>query len=178
MEDYSLLKYDEMFFEAERLIDERDIVQAVSLLEAIIEEQPDYGRAHNHLGWLYEHEYKDFSRSEKHYKAALTFVPDYPNVYLNYSILLSRLERLDDLKKLLDRAIHVIGIKKAEVFYEYGILYEMKGDFGVAFEYYKKAIFHSLINKDIETYNDAISRCSLKISLLEMEDEPQDPQGL
>lgn len=177
MEDYSLLKYDEMFFEAERLIDERHIVQAVSLLEAIIEEQPDYGKAHNHLGWLYEHEYKDFSRSEKHYRAALTFAPDYPNVYLNFSILLSRLERFDDLEDLLQKAQKVIGIKKAEVYYEYGIMNEMKGDYGAAFDFYKKAIFHSLVNKDIETYNDAISRVSIKISLLEMEDEVHDVQG-
>ena len=165
MPDYEMLRFDEMFFEAEGLIKERQVAQAVSLLEAIIEEQPDYGKAHNHLAWLYEHEYKEFSRSEKHYKAALSFSPTYPSTYLNYCHLLSRLGKLDKLEKLLAKAKQIIGIKQSEVYHEYGILNEMKGDYLSAANYYQEAILNSLNNPDIAIYQAALERCLLKYEL-------------
>lgn len=160
-----------MFFEAESLIEQRQVAQAVGLLETIIEEQPDYGKAHNHLAWLYEHEYKEFSRSEKHYKAAITFCPDYPSTYINYCHLLSRLGQLDELEKMLITAQHIVGMKKSEILHEYGILNEMRGDYLAAANHYQDAILHSLNNSDIATYQAALERCLLKFELTEGEAE-------
>lgn len=159
-------RLDEMFFEAEQHIRQGEVVQAVSVLEELINEQPDYGRAHSHLGWLYENEYKDFNRSEQHYKAALSFSPDYPLLYLNYASLLSRLERYEELSGLLERAMKVEGIKKSEVYYEYGIMYELQGHFDEAMVAYKNAIFNSVLTQDIQIYHSAIERCEDKKVLL------------
>lgn len=171
MPDYEMLKYDEMFFEAEGLIEQRQIAQAVSLLETIIEEQPDYGKAHNHLAWLYEHEYKEFSRSEKHYKAAITFCPTYPSTYINYCHLLSRLGQLDELAALLKTAQNVEGMKKSQICHEYGVLHELRREYMVAANYYQDAILYSLINSDIATYQAALERSLLKYELTSEETE-------
>lgn len=163
-----------MFFEAESLIGQRQVAQAVGILEAIIEEQPDYGKAHNHLAWLYEHEYKDFSRSEKHYKAAIRFSPSYPSTYLNYCHLLSRLGQLEALEALLQKARLIEGMKKSEICHEYGILYEMRGDYLNAANYYQDAILHSLINADIASYQAAMERCLLKYELVTGEEREEE----
>ncbi len=165
-----------MFFEAENLIDQQQVAQAVSLLETIIEEQPDYGKAHNHLAWIYEHNYKDFPRSEKHYKAALSFCPSYPSTYINYCYLLSRLGHLDELEKLLEKAAQVVGIKKSVIIHEYGILNEMRGNYLAAAQHYQDAILHSLKNTDIEKYQASLERCLLKLELTSGE-KGQEPEA-
>jgi len=171
MPDYEMLRYDEMFFEAESLIEKRQVAQAVNLLETIIEEQPDYGKAHNHLAWLYEHEYKDFQKSERHYQAAIGFTPTYPSAYINYCHLLSRLGELEKLENILQKAANISGIKRSDLFNEYGILHEMRGDYLKAASFYKDAILHSLINSDIENYQGALQRCLLKLELTDTSEQ-------
>jgi len=101
----STLKYDEMFFEADQLIAEKQIGKAMQLLYDIINEQPDYGRAHNHLGWIYETKYRDYAKAEEHYRAALAYAPEYPAVYQNYAVLLSTVRKFTDLEKVLEKAL-------------------------------------------------------------------------
>jgi hypothetical protein len=43
---------DNMFFEADNLIKDSKIGDAYQLLLRIVETDPSYGRAYNHLGWL------------------------------------------------------------------------------------------------------------------------------
>jgi len=166
MKDYSLLKYDEMFFRADRLIKAGEIVQAIEMLNEIIHEQPDYGKAHNHLGWVYETQYKDYPRAEKHYIAALNFEPTYPGVYLNYAVLLSTLGRFQELQILLEKALAIKGINKASVYNEYGIMHEVQGNFEEAIAAYRKSIQYSLREKEIKLYGTAIQRCELKLQIL------------
>lgn len=158
---------DEMFFSADLLIKEGKIGQAMEVLTEIIEEQPDYGMAHNHLGWVYETKYKDYPRAEKHYKAAIAYAPNYTASYLNYAVLLSTLERFDDLAALLEKAKTVEGISKATIYNEFGIMYELKGAFDLAIEHYKKAALSVLNEKDLELYQGSINRCTQKKNLFD-----------
>jgi len=159
-------KADEMFFDADDRIREGKIVEAKDILVNLINQFPEYGRAYNHLGWIYETKYKDYKTAEMYYRKALEFAPDYPAVYLNYAIVLSSLERFDDLEKLLSQALGVPGIAKDKIYNEFGIMYELKGEFLKAIDYYRNAINSSLNEKDIDIYRESINRCKTKREIL------------
>lgn len=159
-------RLDEKFYEADQLIKQNNIGNATALLNEIITEMPEYGRAHNHLGWIYETKFTDYVRAEKHYKAALQFTPEYPPVYYNYSILLSTLGRYDELTALLEKAMVVPGINKATISNEYAIMYEAQGKYDEAIESYKQYIRYLFDNKLIEQAQASIQRCLTKKSIL------------
>ncbi|MCX7957780.1 MAG: hypothetical protein N3B13_01895 [Deltaproteobacteria bacterium] len=161
-----LSKADEMFFDADEKIRNGQIVEAKDTLINLINQFPEYGRAYNHLGWIYETKYKDYTTAENYYRKALEFAPDYPAVYLNYAIVLSSLEKFDELEKLLTQALTVPGISKDKIYNEFGIMHELKGDFLRAIDYYKKAINASLAEKDIDIYRESINRCKTKKEIL------------
>ena len=156
------LEFEDMLLEADELIRNNKIADAVLLLEGIINQTPDYGKAYNHLGWIYETKFKDILKAEKMYKQCLAYNPDYPPVYLNLSIVLSLLSKFEEQEELLRKALEVPGIEKSGITNELGILYELKTDYNKAIEYYKAAVKQSLSDKNIETYLKSIDRCRLK----------------
>jgi Tfp pilus assembly protein PilF len=160
-------KYDDMFFQADQQIKDNQITQAVKTLEAIIEEYPEYGRAYNHLGWIYETKYRSYTEAEECYKKALDYSPEYTPVYLNYAYLLSNQNRFSELEPLLDKALMVPGAYKPSIYNEYGIMYELMEKFDLAVEYYRKAIFNSTDNTNIKTYQDSIERVAQKKRFIE-----------
>ncbi len=168
MSDYNRILLDELFFEADNLIKEKRFTEAIQKLEAILTDAPDYGKAYNHLGWIYETQYRDYIKSEELYRKCITVSPSYTPVYGNLSITLSTLNKLDEQETLLNQALIVPGIDKPMIFNEFGILYEMKGDFDKAVEHYKKAIIASLNDANIEIYSKSIDRCKKKKEMLKM----------
>lgn len=153
---------DNLFFEADNLIKDNLIGDAHAKLLAIIQRNPRYGRAYNHLGWLFETKYKDFNKAEEYYQKALESSPEYIPIYLNYAICLSTMGKFDKLKDFLEVALQVPGVNKSQLNNEYGIMYEIQGDFEKAISYYQKAINQSLNSKDIEIYQESINRCVKK----------------
>lgn len=159
------LHLDEKFFEADQLIKDGKITQALTLLNEIITEMPEHGRAHNHIGWIYETKYNDYTKAEKHYQAALAFTPEYPAIYYNYSILLSTLGKYDELNTLLEKAMLVAGINKSTIYNEYGIMYEAQAKYNQAIEAYNNYIRHLYDNKLIDTARNSIERCKMKMQM-------------
>lgn len=157
---------EEKFYEADKMINDGRISDAAHLLEAILAEAPDFGKAHNHLGWLYETKFKNYAKAEEHYKFALKFSADYPAGYYNYAYLLSTLRRYDELQKLLDEAIKVPGISYATLYNEYGLLYEALGKFDEAIHYFRLYIQNLFEIKTIEAAAESIKRCERKKQLL------------
>jgi len=153
---------DNMFFKADQLIKDNLIGDAHDTLLRIVQQDPTYGRAYNHLGWLFETKYKDLNKAEEYYKKALENSPEYVPIYLNYSICLSTMGKYTELKSFLDGALTVSGVNKSQLYNEYGIMYEMQGDFAGAIEHYQKAVNHSLNNNDINIYQESIERCARK----------------
>jgi len=153
---------DKLFFRADGEIKDGLIGEAYDTLTYIIEQDTEFGKAYNHLGWIYETKYKNYLKAEECYKLALKYAPDYSPVYLNYAILLSTLEKFDILEPHLNKALEVPGINKAKMWNEYGIMHELQEAYDKAIEAYKKSIKYSLINDDIERYEQSISRCRKK----------------
>jgi tetratricopeptide (TPR) repeat protein len=127
------------FLHADMLISKGEIAEAKSVLEGIITDEPGYGLAHNHLGWIIRGHFNDFERAEYHLKLAVKFAPDYPPGYLNYARLLMEMGEFETLKALAQKALEVKGINKAYVMYFIAVAIEMTEGAAKAVEYYKTA---------------------------------------
>lgn len=158
-------RLEEKFNKADQNLKSEKIKQAVKTLEAIIKEDPTFGKAYNHLGWVFETMLKDYENAEKNYKLALEHSPSYTAVYKNYAILLSTLGRFDDLKSLLEKAEDVPTMDKYTVYNEYAIMYEQLEEYNMAISYYKNAAKAAMNDKSMRAAMDSIKRCNTKMSL-------------
>jgi tetratricopeptide (TPR) repeat protein len=160
-----LSEIEEMFLDAEKAFDEGNHREGKRILEAILTEEPSFGRAHNFMGWLYRTKYENFKMAEKHFKLALKFDPDYPSAYLNYAYLLRDLGRLNDMEALLEKALETETVNKCGVYDEYGSLYELRGQYNKAISFYRKAVRHCLNDKVLDELRKHIKRCRKKKSM-------------
>lgn len=164
--DRAELECEELFAQADRLLNEGVIMEAVEKLSQILKRNPRFGKAYNHLGWVYETKYKNSARAEEYYKAAIQYAPHYNAAYLNYSYFLSNLGRFDDLKTHLDRVSQIPGIAKDTIANEYAIMYEMQGNLSQAMDYYQKAALVTLDGGKLDKYKEGIERCKKKLEIL------------
>jgi tetratricopeptide (TPR) repeat protein len=164
--DRSELECEEMFAQADRLLNEGVIMEAVEKLSQILKRNPRFGKAYNHLGWVYETKFKNTARAEEYYKAAMQYAPQYNASYLNYTYFLSNLGRFEELKAHLDRISNIPGIAKDTVYNEYAIMYEMTGNPQAAMDYYQKAAIITLDSLKLDKYKESIERCRKKLEFL------------
>ena len=166
MEFYEKLKLDDLFYEADAKIKERNYADAMQTLEAILAEAPEYGKAYNHLAWLYDTKYRDLRKAAEYYQKCLLYEPEYAPVYMNYASVLSTMNRWKELEDLLVKALDVPAVDKATVYNEYGIMYELQGHYDEAVKKYKEAIRYTLVTANVDTYQSSIARCQKKKQLL------------
>lgn len=166
MEFYDKIRLDELFYEADQNIKDQRYADAMQTLEAILAEAPEYGKAYNHLGWLYETKYRDFKKAESFYKKCMEHEPEYTPVYLNLAMILSGMGKWAELEMLLGQALEVPGIDKPSVYNEFGIMHEMQGDYQRATDNFKKAIRYTLSDANLEAYKASIDRCKRKQEVL------------
>ncbi|MBP6731881.1 MAG: hypothetical protein KA149_07480 [Chitinophagales bacterium] len=159
------VRMEDMFMEADRLIGEQRIGEAFSKLMAMIQEMPNFGKAYNHLGWIYETKYKDFPNAEKYYKLAIENSPDYLAAYYNYAIVLSTLQKWDELTDLLTKALTIPGINRSTIQNEFAIMYEGQGKYKEAIDAYKKYAAATFDDKQLDTAKASIERCKKKMEL-------------
>jgi len=165
--DRAELECEEMFAEADRLLNEGVVMEAVEKLSQIVKRNSRFGKAYNHLGWVYETKYKNTARAEEYYKAAMQYAPNYNAAFLNYSYFLSNLGRFDELKAHLDKISAIAGIAKDTIYNEYAIMYEMTGNPHEAMDYYQKAAIITLDTLKLDKYKDSIERCKKKLEILD-----------
>jgi tetratricopeptide (TPR) repeat protein len=164
--DRAELECEELFAQADRLLNEGVIMEAVDKLSQILKRNPRFGKAYNHLGWVFETKYKNTARAEEYYKAAMQYSPNYNASYLNYSYFLSNLGRFEELKAHLDRISQIPGIAKDTIYNEYAIMYEMTGNPQAAVDYYQKAAIVTLDSLKLDKFKESVERCRKKIDLL------------
>lgn len=158
---------EQMLNDADLKIKENKIDEAVRMLNEILREDPLFGKAHNHLGFIYETKIKDYKQAEEHYKIAYQTMPDYTAIYYNYAILLSTLKKFDELTELLTRAESVPGINKSTINNEWAIMFEANGELDKAIEYYKKTIATTFDNKTLDIAMASVDRCKRKKNFIE-----------
>lgn len=160
-----LTKLEEMLSQANLEIKNGKYEVASNLLEKIIDIDPNFGKAYNHLGYLYEVKFKEFEKGETLYKLCLEKTPMYPAVYYNYSVLLSTLNKWDELKELLDKALSIPGITKSTIYNEYAIMFEQQGKLEEAIVHYRKAGMSTLDKGTLDRAKASIERCNAKKDL-------------
>jgi tetratricopeptide (TPR) repeat protein len=168
--DRAELEAEEMFAQADKLLNDGVILDAIEKLTQILRRNPRFGKAYNHLGWVYETKYKNMQRAEEYYKAAMQYAPHYNAAYLNYGYFLSNLQRFDDLKAHLDKVSQIPGIAKDTIANEYAIMYEMQGNLQEAIDHYQKAAIVTLDITKLDKYKESIERCRRKMELLKPSD--------
>lgn len=154
--------------EVDQLISDNKIPEAIDLLNEILSEAPDYGRAHNHIGWIYDVKLKMMDKAEEHYKLAIKFSPEYSSGYTNYAYLLSGQHRYEELEVLLKKAELCPTINRATIANEYAIMYESLGRFDEAITFYKNCILQTFDNKMVDTASASIERCKKKKALISL----------
>lgn len=148
---------ENLFLEVGKAIDERDMSGAKELLEEILSIDPGYGRAHNHLGWIYETKIKDFEKAKQHYHLAVKFCKgSYPVAYVNYGYLLIEFGYLEEAEIIIAEGLSVPGADKATLNYQKGKIAEQRQDYKTALLYYRYAQqicfnkdFFSLLDNEI-----------------------------
>lgn len=161
-----LTKLEEMLDKSNLEIKNGNYEIATNILEKCIGLEPNFGKAYNHLGFLYETKFKEFDKGETLYKMCLEKSPMYPAVYYNYAVLLSTLGKWEVLKQLLDTALTIPGISKATIYNEYAIMYEQQGFLDKAIAEYKKTGMSTLDKNVLDRAKQSIDRCISKKSLL------------
>ncbi len=162
------IKLEELFYAADIDISDGKFTEAMEKLETILVEDPNFGKAYNHLGWLYETKFKKIEKAKQFYQKAVEKSPEYTSAYYNYAICLSTLAQYDELQIILAKAMAVPGIDKAKINNEYGIMHEQMGDFENAIKYYKDCIKFSLNNDEVNRVKDSIIRCQSKMEILNL----------
>ena len=156
---------ENLFLEVSKAIDDRDITSAKELLEEILLIDPGYGRAHNHLGWIYETKIKDFKRAKRHYELAIKFCKGtYPVVYVNYGYLLIEFGEWDSAEKIIEEGLLVPGADKATLLYQKGKIAEHRQNYVQAFKTYQLAKkmnfnkdFHAMLLNEISRVQSKMS---------------------
>jgi len=162
------LNNDQKLQYANQLLQENKINEALGALKNIIDSHPDYGPAFNHLGWIYATYLEGYDKAQYYYRLALQNSPEYSPVYINYAALLNSIGKYDEAEKILSQADKLESINRPQLFYEKGILLELKEQYIEAIKMYHSAIKTSVIMAEINRYRDAIQRCQIKIALFEM----------
>lgn len=152
---------------AEQFLYNGEIAEAKRALEDILDDEPDFGRAHNHLGWIYYRRLGNYQRAAYHFRLAVKFAPDFPGGHLHYVNLLIEMNKVEQAKAALDQAIKVQGIDKAQVLTDYGRYYELRKDFKKAIHYYREAIQNSLDQDEMDEIQSDIKRVKRKLPLLQ-----------
>lgn len=163
--DRSYLECETMLAQADILIGQKRSQEAVELLFKILQRNPHFGKAYNHLGYVYEIDYTDYIRAEEYYKKAMKYEPNYSASYTHYARLLATCKRFDELKAHLDVALTVPTVPDETIYYEYGLMYEMQQKPETALDYYIKAAMTTLTTDKITLYQTSIDRCQTKIQL-------------
>src|SRR5690606_5341698 len=138
--DERLEQLEAEFRLADDMIASKDFEGAKAVLFRIIEEEPRFGKAYNHIGWIYETKEKRYREAEELYKQAMEFTPDYPAPFINYLYLLNTELRGAEAEAHILKAKDIVGINKISLWTEWAYMLEYTGRFEEAIEKYKEII--------------------------------------
>ncbi len=144
---------------AEEAFERNEYLEGLQILEDALTIEPKFGKAHNHLGWLYLYKIIDWVKAETHLELALQYAPSYAAPYIHMSHLLFEKGRFDQLIELMERAKTIGSVQKSFIYNEYGRLNEVQGKFREAVRNYKAAIKWTFNDQDLIAYRDNIRRC-------------------
>ncbi|PXY39027.1 hypothetical protein DMB65_19860 [Flavobacterium cheongpyeongense] len=164
----SLSFYENQFIKADSLISEGNSADAKELLEEILSQYPDFGKAHNHLGWIYYNKLSDYEKGIYHYKLAMKFEPKYPAPYLNYTYLLIDIGRYEEAKEHISFTMQTLeNFDSSSYNSELGRMAEYENNYIAAYKYYNLAKKNALNPNFIDNMKANMKRVKDKMSIFE-----------
>jgi tetratricopeptide (TPR) repeat protein len=158
---------DSLFLEADVLLTDNKIIQARDVLFDILLDYPDYGKAHNHLGWIFHYKLVDFNKAEKHYKLSIKYSKGYYAAYVNYSYFLIDKSEYKEMLKFGEEVIKISGVDKGIIYNQMAKAHELRMDLMDAYTYYKLAKMNSIGAVYIEEINASLQRLQGKMNIFE-----------
>ena len=153
---------EQYMLEADRAFALEDYVRGKSLVEEALALEPDYGEAHNYLGWLYLYHLSDLEKAEEHLKLAIRYKPSCRGAYVHLSTMFTDQGHLEELQILLPKALAVRGINRVALLVDWGRMQESLGNYQPAVRHYKAAMKASMSNSEQDGLRDHIRRCRRK----------------
>lgn len=171
--DDILLNIDEYFLKAQEQCDEWNFVAGKRLLEDIIKEAPDYGIAHNLLGWIYQHQLHNPEVAEQYYKVAISLTPSFAPSFYNYCTLLHEAGHHEESLKYAQEGVALKSKYTANFYLVSGNSYELMKLFEKADAAYQNAIFETESDDLIGQAEQGIERVNKKKRILESRKEKE-----
>ena len=159
--------FDDEFGYADELIADKKYEEAKTALYNIINEDPTFGKAYNHLAWIFQTVDNDMDKADEFYHLAMKFAPDYPAAFINYAYMLNNQKRFDVIEAHLNKCETIPGISKSGLAGEWAFYLEETRQYTKAIEYYKEQALSSYDLLLIEKIEDAIRRCEIKKSIVD-----------
>ena len=159
------MKFQELeqyVLDAEKAFEQGHYLEGKALLESALAEEPTYGKAHNHLGWLYLGRLEDYELAERHLKLALKYGQQYSAPYIHMITLLFETKRLDEHEHLIEKAMKVPGVSRAFLYSEKAKAFEVKGKYTQAMKWYRRAIRWSMDEAEIGAVRNYMKRAQSK----------------
>ncbi len=157
-----LYSTDEKFIKIYNLLQWGKCIKAKRMLEEILEEEPDHGRAHYEMGMIYFGELINYEMAEFHFKLAIRFCPAEVFAYYAYQKLLFQQSRHEELIQFSDKALEVKSIYKPLIFKHLAACYEEQQKFRKAISSYEKGMLHALNDYEFEQFKKMIERVKSK----------------
>lgn len=151
---------------AEKAFADEEYMEGMRFLENVLTIEPNYSKAHNHLGWLYIYHIKDWEKAEKHLKYAIKCKPKYDAPYIHLSHIFFERGRFDEFSELLEQALKLNSLDKGFIYNELGRMYEAKGKFRMAIKYFKESIKCTFNHEELKITINNIKRCRRKRRIL------------
>lgn len=163
----SLSFYENQFIKADSLISEGNSADAKELLEEILSQYPDFGKAHNHLGWIYYNKLSDYEKEFIIISWQLNLILNTFAPYLNYTYLLIDIGRYAEAKEHINYTLtHLENADNSSYNSELGRMAEYEGKYREAYNYYKEANKNALNPNFIDNMKANMKRVKDKMSIL------------
>ena len=150
---------EQYVLDAENAFEQQDYLRGRDILFDALEQEPTYGKAHNHLGWLYLYQLNDYEKAEQHLKLALKYTAGYNAPYQHMISLLFDAKRLDDHESMIEKAKAIPGVSNSFIYNDLGRNKEARGKYNQAIKCYKTGIKWSMDTHEIEVMKENIRRC-------------------
>lgn len=151
-----------LLLEAKQKLDSQKIKEGLDILHHLTLVYPDYARAYNLLGFVYDSVFEDTRTAEKYYKKCLDLGPDFKEVYSNYAYCLLVLKKYETLEEFLEEAVENNITNKPYLYHLLGKASEALHKFDEAIEAYEKSILNSFDVEDIQAREKDVERCLKK----------------
>jgi tetratricopeptide (TPR) repeat protein len=148
--------------EAEQMIYNQQLDQAMAMMHELLYEEPGYGRLHNHLGWAHLYYTNDVEKAALHFKMAIKFDESFAAPYQHMGTLLMRNCKYIEAIHYFEQALTKGNANKVMLLENIGQAYELLKEYGNAIKTYKSAVLASVADQEVISLSAGIRRCRKK----------------